>query len=259
MALADAMQMRGGGPVIFERAEAGRVPCTKRTLLKIDGGARNALNERIETALSYVEASGYVLPIVATVDPSRILDDKERAAVASFAPSALNEQELFIDSALSKGFTLDAQRYGARHLPDGSSYVTMRHAQSGAGLVVLSPHKYPDETTPGKYRNGVYNGYQALIKHGADLPGMSDFVFEGSDMVVVTGTHYGAMSVVNNLYEAHDLRVSVGSYHVIGDNQPESSRKPQAHLIEQGYVIEAIDRKSPQYPAIRAALFPQAA
>lgn len=249
MEVADKMQMRGGGLVIFAREEAAQVPVSPRTLIKIDGAARNANRERITTALALSgEIEDYTRPILATVDPTRILRDDERQVVQSFAPNALNEQELFIDSARDKGFELDKDGYGARYLPDGSTYVTMTHGQSGRRMVVLAPRKYDNQ-------NGVYNGYQALVKHGSELPGMQGFEFNGTDLVAVTSSHYGPMSVMNSLRAAHTLRVDLGSYRVIGDNQP--TRKEQAHLIEIGLTLDAA-AKAMQDPAIKAALLQEA-
>ncbi len=260
MEVADSLQMRGGGPTIFERSEAARVPLTERTLVKIDGAARNANRERIKSALAYVEATGYSRPIVATVDPSRMLKDDEKRVVASFAPNAQNEQELFIDSARANGFVLEQDGYGARYLPDGSTYVTMaREGSEGnpsARLIVLAPRKNEGKN---EGENGVYNGYQTLINHGSQLPGFEGdgdtgegrFVFEGTGMVAVTSTHYGTMSVVNNFKATHQLRTSLGSYHVIGDNQP--ARNEQAHLIEIGLTLNAMARAM-EIPALRHAL-----
>ncbi len=249
MNLADRMQMRGGGPIVFERSEVGNVPLTPNTLVRIDGGAKNAPRERIRTAIAYAQEKGYGRPIIATVNPSRTLKPDEREAITGFAPTATNEHELFIDSAVAEGLSLDGDRYGVHHLPDGSTYATLTHQESGIRLILLAPHRLPDA-------NAVMNSYQTLATHGADLPGLEDFIFEGTDMVAVTGTHYGAMSVMNNLLAVHDLRTTLGAYYVIGDNQ--ASRPAQAHLIEVGLVLDAVDRKIPKYPALRRGLFPSA-
>jgi len=258
MAVADALQMRGGGPTIFAREEVALVPHTEKTLVKIDGAANNANWERVATALAYADERGYKRPIVATVDVTRELGVKERAAVASFAPKAQNEMELFIDSARNKhGFVLDqdATSYGGtRYLPDGSPYVTMileREDREPVRLIVLAPRR--------DWENGVFNGYQTLIKYGSQLPGLdadeasdrAGFVFDGTDMVTVTGTHYGPMSVMNNLRATHELRARLGSYHVIGDNQ--KARTEDAHLYEVGFTWDAI-RKAMGQPALREAL-----
>src|SRR5665213_1263884 len=96
MTLADKLQMRGSGPIIYSREHIERYDRSSveqmqklpRTLLKIDGAANLANVERIKSALSYVEVHSIGQPIVATVDPFRILKDQERDKVSDFAPDA---------------------------------------------------------------------------------------------------------------------------------------------------------------------------
>jgi len=248
MDLADRMQMWGGGPVIFERFEVNQMPeVTPNTLVKLDGGARGAPRQRIITAVQYAQEKGYKRPIVATVDPTRRLETDEQAVVADFALGAQDERELYIKSAIAEGFVLDSNDYGVRYLHGGSTYATMTHPASGLRMIILAPSKKQSS------KNGVFNGYQTLDGYGAELPGLEDFTLESTDMVTVTGTHYGAMSAVNNLLAGHEMRINLASYHVVGDNQ--DTRGPQAHLIEMGLVLDALDRKLPGYPALRAALF----
>ena len=254
MALADKMQLRGGGPTIFAREEVSRMQLGPRALVRIDGGANKANLERVQTALDLAEAAGYARPILATVDPMRQLKEAERQTVAGFAPEARNEYELFIASAQDKGFVLDqeAHAFGIRYLPDGSSYVAMKHAEKGIPLIVLAPAKIPDAT--GKHRSGVFNSYHTLVKHGADILG-EGFDLNGIDMVAVTSTHYGAMSALNNLRVGHELRLKLGSYRVVGDNQP--TRTAQAHLIEIGLTLDAATRAG-ENAALKAALLQEA-
>jgi hypothetical protein len=184
--------------------------------------------------LSYVEANGVEQPIVATVDPFRILKDPERQKVSDFAPEATNELELFVDSAISNGFaSSDQNRYGVRFLPDHSSYLEMFH-ENGTKLVVLAP---PQQTrADGSKQSGVYNGYNSLIKNPQIVS--EDFSLSGSGVIQITSSHYGPMAVMNNLRAVDDLRVTLNSYRVIGDNQ--TSRTAQAHLIEIGLTANAL-------------------
>jgi hypothetical protein len=236
MAIADAMEMRGGGPVIFAREEVGEMEKRPHTLLHVVGAANNANRQRVQSALAYAEAHGLEQPIVATVDSLRVLRDKEREVVREFAPEATNELELFVDSAIHQGFEPAAadNRYGVRILPDGSSYLKMRHP-NGAQLVVMAPAKHMK--ADGKKQSGVYNAYHAFTQH-PEVVG-EDFRLAGSNVIHVTSSHYGAMAAMNNLNAAHELRTSVGSFRVIGDNQP--ARTPQAHLIEIGMTTNALD------------------
>ncbi len=235
MGLSDKLQMRGGGPVIFAREEVAHLQHLPNTLLNVVGAANNANKERIETALSYVEAHGLEeQPIVATVDPRRVLSSKERETVAGFAPEATNELELFVDSAIVKGFEpLSGNRYGVRFLPDGSAFLRMRHP-SGASMVVLATT--PALRSDGSKQTGVFNAYQALVNN----PGVvgDEFGLAGSNIIHVTSTHYGTMAVMNNLRAVDDLRESIGSFRVIGDNQ--AARTAQAHLIEVGLTVSVL-------------------
>lgn len=252
MDLGDRLQLRGGGPIIFAREEVSRMVHLPNTLLHVKGGARNAMRERLDSALAYHEVYGNPeQPIVATVDPSRLLGEGELVAVARFAPEAVNELELFVDSAIDRGFVGSTDnRYGVRSLPDGSSYLRMHH-QNGAQLLVLAPR--PAQRADGSKQSGVFNDYHALINH----PGLvgSSFKLEGSNVIQVTSSHYGSMAVMNNLRAVHDLRhelpAGIESFRVVGDNQ--AVRTVQAHLIEIGYTTQAL-MEAVQDPHLRAAL-----
>lgn len=242
MTLADKLQMRGSGPIIYSREHIERYDRSSveqmqklpRTLLKIDGAANLANVERIKSALSYVEVHSIEQPIVATVDPFRILKDQERDKVSDFAPDATNELELFVDSAILNGFRSSEQnRYGVRFLPDRSSYLEMFN-ENGTKLVVLAP---PQQIrADGSKQSGVYNGYNSLINNPKVVS--EDFSLAGSDLIQVTSSHYGPMAVMNNFRAVNDLRVTLDSYRVIGDNQV--SRTAQAHLIEIGLTANAL-------------------
>ena len=262
--LADAMQMRGGGPVIFHRGEANRLNVDGDTAVHVIGGANNAPRERIETTLTVMQEKGLTQPLIATVDRSRNLKDKERKVVAAFAPHARNEYELFLDSARDKGFTLDADAYGVRSLPDGSFYVTMTHS-SGQKMIVFAPKAQVNET--GKKRTGLFNAYHMFQLHGQQIGEITDtndqplfpegFSWQGRDIVHVSGTHYGPMAAMNNLEAVTELGMQIGSFKVIGDNQP--GRTDQAHLIEIGNTLGKADTLIRQQQTIRMRLLRESA
>ncbi|HUD10135.1 MAG TPA: hypothetical protein VMR28_00500 [Candidatus Saccharimonadales bacterium] len=234
MNLGDKLQMRGGGPVVFAREEINKMQRLPKTLVKIDGAANNAPFERIKSALAYAEIHGLEQPIVATVNPFRFLKDAEREKIASFAPEAKNELELFVDSGISNGFISSGHdRYGVRFLPDTTSYLEMQH-QNGTRLVVLAPPQALRED--GSKQTGVYNGYRSLMNNPQVLG--EGFNLADSDVIQVTSSHYGTMAAMNNLMSVSDLDISLGSYRVIGDNQP--TRTAQAHLIEIGLTTNAL-------------------
>lgn len=251
MTLADELQMRGGGPVVYAREEVGEMKPLPDTLLQVVGAANNANRQRLQSALAYAEAHGLEQPIVATVDPSRILREKERDVVREFAPEATNELELFVDSAIDQGFEPVAEdnRYGVRFLPDGSSYLTMSHPD-GAQMVVLAPARHLK--ADGTKQTGVYNAYHALLEHPEVVS--EDFQLPGSNVIHVTSSHYGPMGAMNNLNAVHELRTSLDSFRVIGDNQP--ARTPQAHLIEIGLTTSALDEAMAD-PRLAAAFNPR--
>lgn len=253
MDLADRLQMRGGGPVIFAREEIAEMAHERRTLLQVTGAANNANRQRVESALAYVEVHGLEQPIVATVNPLRVLKEKERETVAEFAPEATNELELFVDSAIDKGFTAPADnRYGVRYLPDGSSYLTLHHP-NGAKLIVLAPTQ--QVRADGTKQTGVFNAYKALA--GKPEIAGGELQLEGNHIIHVTSSHYGSMAAMNNLRAVDELRTSVASFRVIGDNQP--ARSAQAHLIEVGMTANALNEamSSPRIaPALRSELSP---
>jgi len=56
MDVADRMQMRGDGPVIFSRERAGEVPVNPKSRFFITGGARGANRQRIQTAMALKDA-----------------------------------------------------------------------------------------------------------------------------------------------------------------------------------------------------------
>lgn len=237
MTVADSLQMRGGGPVVFSREQAFEVPLAPSTVLHIVGAANNAPRERVQTAIDYVEVHNAPdTRIIATADPSRQLQQTELEKVAPFAPNATNEAELFIDSAVSKGFMTSADNpYGTRTLKDGSSYTTLRHS-NGASMILLQPKPYVKED--GTKQTGVFNAYKALINNPHLLGG--ELTIEDSELVHISATHYGAMAILNHLRAVHELSIPTESFHVIGDNQP--SRNAQAHLIEIGLVTDAFDQ-----------------
>lgn len=248
MRVADSLQMRGGGSVVYSRQEATNVPVSDTSVLHVVGAANNAPRERVQSALEFIEAHNAPdVRIVATVDPSRVLRQAELDKVAPFAPNAKNEAELMIDSALSQGFEASVDNpYGTRTLQDGSSYTTLRHA-NGATLILLQPAT--QTKVDGTKQTGVFNAYSALLKN-PDLLG-GDLTLEDSDIVHISSTHYGAMAILNNLRAVHDLRFSTESFHVIGDNQ--ASRTAQAHLIEIGLATDAIDQMLRE-PTLKTAL-----
>lgn len=248
MRVADSMQMRGGGPVVYSREQVAQVPVSDGTVLHVVGAANNAPRERVQSALAFIESHNAPdARIIATVDASRVLRQAELDKVASFAPNAKNEAELMIDSAVSQGFVASADnRYGTRTLQDGSSYTTLRHA-NGATLILLQPA--PHTKDDGTKQTGVFNAYSALLKN-PDLLG-GDLTLEDSNIVHISSTHYGAMAILNNLRAVHELRFSTEAFHVIGDNQ--SSRTAQAHLIELGLATDAIDQMLRE-PTLKTAL-----
>jgi hypothetical protein len=256
MELADKAQMRGGGPVIFSREQAADMVINPKTKFIQVGAANKANCERVKTVLALHEAHrDYSGSVIATVDPQRRLKDSERANVEGFAPEATNELELLIDSALAEGFVAsDANRYGVRILPDGSMYTKLHYPAddkhpNGVSLLVLAPKSYVDAT--GKPQTGVYNAYRFLSEQGGkDLLG-ADFDFRLSDLVHVTSSHYGPMSIANNLLAVDDLCTTIGSLQVIGDNQ--AARTPQAHLVEIGLVTDKLGEALSR-PALQAVL-----
>jgi hypothetical protein len=259
MAVADSIQMRGGGPLIFHRGEVARLGVTDNTVVHIKGAARNACRERIQTALAVAQETDLRHPLIATVDLTRLLRDDERKAVESFAPNAKNEYQLFLDSARNQGFTLDTSPYGVDTLPDGSLYVTMTH-DSGQKMIVFAPTAQRDET--GKKRAGVFNDYSMFQLHQQQISEITDatgqvvfpdgFSWQGKDVVHVTSTHYGPMAALNNLEAVAELGMQVGSFKVIGDNQP--GRTAQAHFIEIGNLLNKADRLMTEEPSLRAQL-----
>ncbi len=235
MDIADRLQMRGGGSIVFAREEIGEMEKQPRTLLQVVGAANRANIERTKSALAYAEAHGLEGPMLATVNPRRVLKDREREVVKEFAPEATNELELFVDSAIDQGFIApEGNRYGVRYLPDGSTYMMMEHP-SGLTMVVLAPASHVGED--GANKSGVYNAYRALSLHPEVVS--DDFRLEDSNVIHVTSSHYGPMAVMNNLRAVDDLRTSVESFRVIGDNKP--GRTSQAHLIEIGMTTNALD------------------
>jgi len=178
----------------------------------------------------------------------RILQDGERQAVQAFAPDAKNEQQLFVASAKAEGWEAHPDNIdGSTFLPDGSSYIKMIHQQTAREMFVFAPVRQTDEH--GKPQSGVFNAYKSLLVHGQAELGSG---IEGEDIVHITSTHYGPMAVMNNLLAVHELRTRVGSFQVVGDNQP-ATRGPQAHLIEIGKTLDRID-VALQRPALRVGL-----
>lgn len=253
MAVADRLQMRGGGPTIFAREEVRQMRFGPNTKIKISAAARNASRQRVRSGLALLEAHpDYDQPIIATANPRRKLREDEHEVVKEFAPEAKNELELFIDSAIAEGFMIpEGERYGVRIL-GGDSYKWMHHP-NGAKMLVLAPELLEKED--GTKQTGLYNGYQSLLMNGTELLGES-FQLEGSDMIYITSTHYGTMAIVNNLVAVHGLRTNLNSFQVLGDNQP--ARTPQAHLIEVGLTLEGA-RKATEESVLKAALIESAA
>lgn len=242
MDIAVKLQMRGGGPDIFAREEAAQMNIHPNSVINIVGGARNANRERIRTALEIAKLHELSRPLLATADPHRLLIEDEQKSVAEFAPGAKNELDLFMASAHSLGFRLEVDEHfgGMRFLPDSSAYTTLRHEATGTQMLVLAPKRHEGKT-------GLYNAYTCLDSHGALLYG-AGFVLQGVDMVQVTSTHYGTMSIMNNLQAVHELRVSLGSFQVAGDNQP--ARNARTHLIEIGLTMDMLDTVL-QEPALK--------
>lgn len=246
MGLADEMQMRGGGPLIYAREEVENIDVAYNEVRIISAGANRANRERIRTAMEIARHHDLKYPMVITTDPTRVLREGERNNVASFAPEAGNEHQLVIDSARAEGLVLDTSLYGMICLPDGSMYQTMTHKETGERLIVLAPAKKSNGS-------GMYNAYNTLAVHGATILGESDFVIDGANISHVTSTHYGAMATMNNLVATTRLRLQLGSFKVVGDNQPKT-RLAQAHLIEVGLTLNAFDDLTTRYPVFRDLL-----
>lgn len=229
MALADKMEMRGGGPFVYSREEAARVTIDDETTVHVHGGANKANIERLKTVLELLKHNpDYSRPVIATASFSRVLRDAEREAVREFAPNATTEVELLLSSALHVGFLPSGDF--SKQFSDGTVLHTLTHPELTVPLYVVAPPRNENEN--GKPRTGVYNAYRSLLEN-EELGGL------GKHIVAVTSTHYGPMALVNNLKTARDLRVDTESIRVIGDNQPQT-RKPQAHLIEAGLTVGAL-------------------
>lgn len=224
-----ALGMFGGGPNMFSREEAKLVAVTDASVVNIVGGANRANIERIRTAIALLTAHSYPdVPVIATVNPYRVMKQPEREKVAEFAPDATNEFELFVASALTEGFVPDqANLFGSKILPNGASFIRLNHPQTGVTMIVLCSEKLDEKT-------GVFKAYSTLQSYGDAIIGYG-FSLDKADMVHVTSTHYAPMAGLNNFEAARELGIRFGSFQTIGDNQP--TRSPQAHLIEIGAAV----------------------
>ena len=270
MAVADRLEMRGGGPHIYSREEAEQVAVHHDSIIRINAAARGASRQRILTALELKKIHPeHHLPLFATTDLNRVLGREERSSkvVAEIASEARNELELFVDSAYSLGFVAGSRaddgsflpssdhylRYGVRFSSQGA-YQWLGRA-SGEQILLFAPNKHV--RPQGGAQSGLYDAYYALGMNDEVLNG-AGFQLAGRHIVDVTSSHYGLMAGLSNVRAVHELNAGLGSYVVVGDNQPDT-RTAKAHLIEIGHAANAIEDMRRDYPSLWGQIMADAA
>lgn len=248
MASSKVFGMMGGREHMFVTEEAGGVPLSEGDIIHIVGAANLANKTRIGTALEILkkhpELAGKI-HLVASVNRARQLSSAEKDKVASFAPNATNELELFLDSATSLGF---AQVGREKTYKDDSTSRILRSVKGDITLISPTTHGYTAEEPT----IGTYKAYNQLNKYGGQILGSSFDGLRGIGIVQVSSSHYMPKGVLNNvegLYGLNDPTVRLRGFNTIGDIM--ASRGPDAYLVEFGLFLKQLTELP---PALRSQL-----